>query len=273
MHVTGEVSAPVSLSERLTLAPAAKSVRILTIDVERFAGRWRSWDNQPRFLAASQMLQPPRIFCFAAKWLDEKKPVTFDERGGHRKMIEAAWNLLSEADVIVTYNGTKADVPWLNEHFLDYNLGPSAPFKHIDLIKSNRQRFNLPYRSLDYLANRVMGVGKVKTDHELWDLCEVGDSAAYRKMLAYNCKDVVLTEQLMLEMLPWLTDLPHMGMLISDGEGQRCYACGRQITESQRWSKPARAYVREYALYRCSCQAWNRTTYLTGKAQHTRAIR
>lgn len=263
-----------TLAERLTgFAPAARDVRILTIDVERFPGRWKSWDNMPRFLRADQMIQPPRIFCFAAKWLHEKKPVTFDERDGHRRMIEAAWDLMSQADAIVTYNGTKADVPWLNEHFNDYKLGPAAPFKHVDLIKSNRQRFNLPYRSLDYLAGRVVGAHKMKTDGELWDLCEVSDPEAYKRMLAYNAKDVTLTEQVMIELLPWLTDMPHMGMLVSDGESQRCYACARQITEAQRWSKPARAYVREYALYRCSCQAWNRTTFLLGKAQHTRSVR
>jgi hypothetical protein len=119
----------------------------------------------------------------------------------------------------------------------------------------------------------VLGNSKIKTDSTLWDRCEAGDEAAYAEMLAYNAKDVALTEQLMLEILPWITDMPHMGMLISDGEQHRCYACGRQITEAQRWSKPARAYVREYALYRCTCQAWNRSTFLTGKAQFTRSVR
>lgn len=263
-----------SLSTKaLGLAKAAKNVRILTIDVERFPGRWRSWDNQPKFLSAAQMIQPPRIFMFAAKWLGEKKAITYDERNGHEAMIRAAWDLLSAADVIVTYNGTRADVRWLNDHFNDYRLGPAAPFKHIDLIKTNRQQFNLPYRSLDYLAGRVVGAHKIKTDHELWDQCEEGNPEAYAKMLAYNRKDVALTEQLMLELLPWITDMPHMGMLISDGQNQRCYACGRVITESQRWSKPARAFFREYALYRCECQAWNRTSFLTGKPQFTRPVR
>jgi DNA polymerase elongation subunit (family B) len=263
-----------SLADRLaTLAPAASNVKILTIDVERFPGRWKSWDNMPRFLSADKMIQAPRIFCFAAKWLHEKKPVTFDERDGHRAMIEEAWELLSEADVIVTYNGTRADVPWLNEHFLDYRLGPTAPFKHVDLIKTNRARFKLPYRSLDYLAGRVVDAHKEKTDGSLWDRCEEGDPAAYETMLSYNRKDVTLTEQLMLELLPWLTDMPHMGIMAASGETQLCYACARPITESQRWSKPARAYVREYALYRCSCQAWNRTSYTIGKPQHTRPVK
>lgn len=241
-----------SLLDDLKAAPrldkAAKNVKILTLDVERFPGRWKSWDNMPRFLSADKMIQAPRIFMFAAKWLHEKKPVAWDERAGHAAMIEQAWNLISECDVLVTYNGTKADVPWLNEHFLDYGLGPTAPFKHIDLIKTNRQRFNLPYRSLDYLAGRVMGTGKVKTDGSLWDRCEDGDPAAYADMTKYNLGDVVLTESLMLELLPWITDMPHMGMLVSDGEQHRCYACGKPITAAQRWSKPARAYVREYAI-------------------------
>lgn len=255
------------------LAKAASNVKILTIDVERFPGRWRSWDNMPRFLRADQMIQAPRIFMIGAKWLHDKKPIVFDERDGHEAMIERSWDLLSEADVVCTYNGTKADVRWLNEHFLDYKLGPTAPFKHVDLIKSNRARFNLPYRSLDYLAGRVVGSHKDKTDGALWDRCEDGDDTAYDTMARYCGKDVTLTEQLMLELLPWITDMPHMGVLVSDGEQQRCYACARPLTEAQRWSKPARAYVREYALYRCRCQAWNRTTFLTGKPQYTRPVR
>lgn len=256
------------------LSRAAKNVKVLTIDVERYPGRWRSWDNQPRFLRADQMIQPPRIFCFAAKWLHEKQPVTVDERGGHEQMTRAAWDLLSEADVVVTYNGTKADIPWLNEHFLDYNLGPAAPFKHVDLIKSNRQRFNLPYRSLDYLSGRVLGAAKMRTEGDLWTQCEAGDEAAYRKMLAYNVKDIALTEQLYLELIPWLTDQPHMGQLIDDGEAMRCAGCGHKLTEKDRWQKPARAYVRSYALYRCArCGSWNRSTFLTGKPLLTRPVK
>lgn len=258
---------------RRRLAPAAKNVKILTIDVERSPGRWYSWDPFPKFLGPEKLIDAPRIIAVAYKWLHEKKPVVIDERDGHEAMIRSAWEVISAADVIITYNGTKADVPWFNEHFLEYGLGPTAPVKHVDLIKSNRQRWNLPYRRLDYLAGRVLGSAKDHTTFQLWLDCLAGDDAAWKTMRKYAAKDVTLTEQLYLELLPWLTDQPHLGMLIQDGEGMRCSTCGQKITEENRWSKPARAFVREYALYRCQCTAWNRSTFLTGKAQFTRPVR
>lgn len=255
------------------LGKAAQHVKILTLDVERSPGRFWSWDPYPRFLSPEKMIEPPRIMSFAAKWLHEKQPIVADERAGHEVMIRQAWELISEADVMVTYNGTRADVKWLNEHFRDYGLGPAAPVKHVDLIKTNRDRWNLPYRRLDYLAGRVLGASKDHTDFQLWLDCLAGDPAAWDRMNRYCVKDVKLTEQLYLELLPWLTDQPHIGSLVADGEGMRCYACGRKLTPKHRWSKPARAYVRSYELFRCECQAWNRSTFLTGTAQFTRPVR
>lgn len=256
------------------LAKAARNVKILTLDVERTPGVFYSWDVAPKFLGPEKLIERPRIMCFAAKWLHEKKPIVVDERGSHEVMVRAAWELISEADVLVTYNGTRADVPWLNEHFLEYGFGPAAPVKHVDLIKTNRKQWNLPYRRLDYLAGRVLDAGKQSTNFQLWLDCMAGDAAAWDRMRRYNAQDVRITEQLYLELLPWLTDSPHMGILVSDGNQSRCSYCGEGITESDLWSKPARAFVREYALYRCSrCKGWNRSTILIGKPQFTRPVR
>jgi len=256
------------------LSPAASTVKIGTIDIETTPHQMWSFDVTPRFLGPEKMIQPSRILSFAFKWLHEKTPLIVDERDGHEAMIRQAWTLLSDADVIVTYNGFKFDVPRLQDAFRDYRLGPPAPFKHVDLIKSNRAQFDLPYRRLDYLAGRVLNASKDKTDIDLWFACMAGDAKAWDRMRAYNAKDVVLTEQLYLELLPWLVDQPHMGMLIDDGEGHRCAFCGTVVTEEMRWAKPARAFVRSYTLYRCShCLGWNRSTLLRGTAQFRRRVR
>lgn len=264
-----------SLAEafKAELAPAAAHVKILTLDVERSPGMFYSWGPVPKFLSPDKLIEAPRIICFGAKWMG-RKPVVVDERAGHEAMIRQAWDLLSEADAVVTYNGAKADIPWLNEHFLDYGLGPAAPFKHIDLIKTNRAQWSLPYRRLDYLAGRVLDAGKDPTEFQLWLDCLAGDDAAWKRMRDYNTKDVVLTEQLYLELLPWVVGGPHMGVLVGDGQTMRCHACGSVVTESDRVSKRARAYIREYGLYRCEhCGAWNRSTFLEGTRQHTRPVR
>jgi hypothetical protein len=265
----------VSLAERAKLprlAKAAKHVKVLTIDVERAPGVGYFWDPWGANITPDKMQSEPRIMSFAAKWLGDKNVIFHDERSGHEAMIRAGWDLLSEADIVVTYNGEKADIPWFNEHFADYGLGPTAPFKSVDLIKSNRKKFKLVYRRLDYLAGRYVGAVKDHTDFQLWLDCLAGDAKQWARMQKYNENDVRLTEKLYLQLLPWLVDQPHMGVMIGDGNQRRCSFCGG--AKLRLHTKQVHAFVRTYQLFRCeSCLGWNRSTILTGQGQFTRPIR
>lgn len=254
------------------LAKAARHVKVLTIDVERAPGVGYFWDAWGTNITPDKMQSEPRIMSFSAKWLGDKNVISYDERSGHEAMIRAAWDLLTEADVVVTYNGEKADIPWFNEHFADYGLGPTAPFKSVDLIKSNRKRFKLVYRRLDYLAGRYVGASKDHTDFQLWLDCLAGDEKQWERMRRYCENDVRLTEKLYLQLLPWLVDQPHMGVMIGDGNQRRCAFCGGAKLKLHQ--KQVVAFVRTYQLYRCeSCLGWNRSTVLTGHGQFTRPIR
>jgi hypothetical protein len=254
------------------LVPAAKNVRILTIDVERAPGVGYFWDAWGTNITPDKMQSEPRIMSFAAKWLGDKTLIYADERSGHEEMIRRAWELLTEADIVVTYNGERADIPWLNEHFADYGFGPTAPFKSVDLIKSNRKRFRLVYRRLDYLAGRYVGAVKDHTDFKLWLDCLAGNEKQWARMQRYNQNDVVLTEKLYLQLLPWLVDQPHMGVMIGEGSQHRCAFCGSARLRLHH--KRVHAFVRTYNLYRCeACLGWNRSTVLTGDAQFTRPVR
>lgn len=255
------------------LSKAASKVRILTLDVENCFGQYYSFGPKVDWIHHDKEISPPRVVMVGMKWLHEAEPFVLDERMGHRAMIEATWNAMSSADVLVTYNGSKADVPWLGEHFAEYRLGRPAPYKHVDLIKPIRKDIGFRYRSLDYVATRLLGKGKQHVDMQLWIDVTQGDPQAMDQMAEYCANDVQVEEELYLDILPWLNDQPHMGMLVQDGEQMRCWACAELITEEQRWDKPARAYVREYPLYRCGCLAWNRATWLLGKAMHTRPAR
>jgi DNA polymerase elongation subunit (family B) len=266
-----EELAALDAARKTTFDKSVKAqVKILTIDVERAPGSFLSWDPFPKFLGPEKMLQPSRIICFAAKWFGEKEVIFYDERDGHRQMIEAAWRLLTEADVVVTYNGDKADVPWFNEHFADYGLGPAAPFKSVDLIKSNRQRFNLPYRRLDYLASRYIGASKDHTDFQLWLDCMAGDEKQWARMRRYNENDVRLTEKVYLRLLPWITNSPHFGMLT--GQSRACPFCGSP--KLVRTGKTVAAFVQKYSLLRCqACLGWSREVFKMQDPNFTRAVR
>lgn len=265
------------------LADAAKNVKILTIDVERQRGEWkvRRWDPYPpKFLHMDTMVSRPRIMCFAAKWYGSDEIIYFDERGrngkgtgGAKRMVKAMWELVNSADVIVTFNGDKADHPWMHEEFEHFGLPRPMPSRSIDLYKINKQRFARPYRSLRYLAREHGTAGKIDHDgKDLWDLCEQGDPDAWEEMREYNIRDVEVTEEIWLRQLSWLPGSAHLGVMIDDSETSRCPNCGS--VRLTRQHKPARANVRAYEAFRCDdCGSPVRSNLLVGKPQFTRPIR
>lgn len=254
-----------------------KNVRILTIDVERQRGEWkvRRWDPYPpKFLPMETMVSRPRIMCFAAKWHTSDEVEYVDERGknGQERMVKAMYDLVNAADVLITFNGDRADIPWMKEEFRYAGLPKPMPSKSIDLYKQLKGEFALPYRSLRYAAREFGNAAKMDTSGlDLWERCEAGEVEAWDLMREYNEQDVRATEDLWFDTVPWLNGTTHMGVLIGDGE-HRCPNCGSTDLIVQ--DRPARAYVREYQAYRCAaCQSPLRTNFLVGKPQYTRPVR
>lgn len=253
------------------ISKQAKNVRILTIDIETrplLSYHWSLWDQN---IGIAQIVEHGGMMCFAAKWLG-KSEVEFysDHHDGKQKMLEEAHRLLSEADVVVTYNGDRFDVKRLNNEFLLVGMSPPKPYKSIDLIKTNKQRFDLPSRKLDYLVQQT-GVGaKVKHQgFDLWVDCMKGDAKAWATMKRYNIGDVKITEKAYLHLLPWLTNAVHLGMLTAS-EHSCPYCGGKKLVRDGHHHTNATSY----RLYRCSnCKGWVRGTAKLQDATRTRAAR
>src|SRR5215467_3639399 len=62
--------------------------------------------------------RPEHILCFSAGWYPDRARVIFRSvfHHGHDKMMLDLWNLMDEADVIVTYNGPRFDIPKVNTY-------------------------------------------------------------------------------------------------------------------------------------------------------------
>jgi len=76
-------------------------------------------------------------------------------------MIQAAHDLLSEADAVIHYNGNSFDMPWLHTEFLLAGMPPPEPYKNIDLLLAVRKRFRFVSNKLDYVTQAVGLEGKV----------------------------------------------------------------------------------------------------------------
>lgn len=254
------------------LAKEAANIKVLVLDIESrplLSYHWGLWDQN---IGTVQIVEHGGMMCFAAKWLGRPEVEFYSEQAdGKQKMLEEAHRLLSEADIVITYNGDRYDFKRINNEFLLAGMGPPKPYKSIDLIKTNKQRFDLPSRKLDYLVQQT-GVGaKVKHQgFDLWIDCMKGDAKAWAVMEKYNKGDVRITERAYLRLLPWLTNAPHLGMFSESSEHSCPYCGGKKLVREGHHN----TNVTSYRLYQCAnCQGWVRGTAKLQDATRTRAAR
>jgi DNA polymerase elongation subunit (family B) len=239
--------------------------RVLFFDIENAPHDVFSWGLFNQNISIGQIVEPGRVFGFGAKWLGEKETYFFsDHEHTHEGMVKEAHRLLGEADIVVSYNGISFDVPHMQREFLLAGLYPPKPFKQIDLLRVVRKQFKFASNKLDFVSQQL-GIGH-KTHHEgfpLWVKCMANDERAWAKMARYCRQDVRLTEKLYHYLLPWLTNVPHLGQMA--GLEHSCWACaGTRL-------RRAFAFVTSYRLYEClRCHAWVRGSTKLQDATTTR---
>ena len=220
---------PVSLAEAFNRPKGLAGPRILTIDIEtspHVVDVWRLFGEQ--HIGLNQIHEVSRVICFAAKWHHQKKTLFYsDHHDGHEAMIEAAWQLLNDADVVIGFNHRSFDIKHLQREFVLANLPPAQPWKDIDLLNVVRQRFKFASNKLDHVSRELGMAGKVSHQgHGLWRACIVdNDPKAWALMKKYNIMDVQLTERLWDEKLrPWCKGI-NWGLYVGD-EAHVCPNCG-----------------------------------------------
>src|SRR5690606_28804238 len=112
-------------------------VRLLLLDIETAPAIAAVWSLRADYVPLERLVADPYTMCFSAKWADEREQHFHAEwNGGRNRMILKAHALLSEADAVIHYNGTKFDIPVLRWEFMRLHLGPPAPFKQVDLYRT-----------------------------------------------------------------------------------------------------------------------------------------
>lgn len=217
---------------------------------------WGIWDQN---IGINQMVSSSSTICWGAKWLGEKK-ILFDSvyQSSEKAMVRGIHKLLDEADVVITFNGKKFDIPTLNKEFLISGLNPPSPYKQVDIIQTARYTFNFQSNKLEYIVGQLGLGGKVKHNgFELWLGCIKNDPLSWRRMEKYNKHDVVLLEKVYNKMLPWINGMPNAGF-----EGiECCPRCGSKKFQSRGIS---RTLSLTYKRYQCiECGGWFRSVVKT----------
>lgn len=233
--------------------------RVLLLDCETAPILGYVWSLWEQNVALNQIHRDWCVLSWSAKWLNDppSKIMYADQRYADdieddKKLLKGVWKLLDEADVVITHNGKRFDIPKLNARFVQHGFQPPSTFKQIDTLALAKKHFAFTSNRLEYLTDKLNKTHK-KSKHgkfdgfSLWRECLAGNQAAWKEMEKYNKADVLALEELYHRLIPWDAAGVNFSWY-TDGEGHVC-KCG-----STQFQKRGFAYtaVGKFQCYRCS---------------------
>ena len=230
--------------------------RILLLDIETAPHLVYVWGLFDSFVPIDRVVKSGYTLCWSAKWYGERG-VIFDsiKKSGKRKMIRRIYDLMSQADAVVHFNGLRFDILVLNQEFIQLGLTPPPPNAQIDVYQTVKRRFRFASNKLDFVA-KSLKLGR-KLPHkgmELWTGCMSGDPASWKTMERYNKQDVRLLERVYVTLLPWIKNHPNLGLYALNKPV--CSNCGGRHLKSDGFRF---ANTRKYRRYHClDCGTWVR---------------
>jgi hypothetical protein len=240
--------------------------RTLLIDIETAPALAYIWNLKTRYVPLSQIDKDGYMLCFAAGWLGSDEVEFWSEWDqGEKAMVEAAWELLDEADAVVHYNGNSFDIPRMNAEFFKYKMGPPSPSHQVDLYRCVSQNFRVLSKSMQHMLELAGHQGKLEhKGMKLWTEVMAGEPEAQEIMEEYNIQDVTELENLYEDLRPWLKGQPNEALWMEPSDELKC-RCGSTDLEFKSYKRTS---VLSYKQYHCkSCGYYPRLRFAeeTGK--------
>jgi DNA polymerase elongation subunit (family B) len=240
-----------------------KKPKILLLDIETFSLELRGWGLYDQNFGLNQIQQDWTVCAWSAKWVGKSKIYYQDvsKQKNYRddkKLLKGIYDLIQEADILVTQNGISFDAKKLNARFIAHGFGPVPKKQHIDTKRLAKKQFGFTSNSLEYLCT-ILNVKHKKMTHrrypgfELWKGCMAGNMSAWAEMKAYNIRDVVALEEVYKKLAPWGTGV-NLGAH-TKSEVPVCAECASTalVKNGYRTNNSGR-----YQRYSCTdCGAWN----------------
>jgi DNA polymerase III epsilon subunit-like protein len=181
--------------------------KILILDIETSQLHAKIWRPGQQYVTADRVIKDWSILSWSAKWLGspEDKVMYSDTRNekdprNDKKIVKQIWDLMEEADIILTQNGKKFDEPKLKARFNFYKLGMPSHYEHWDALKIARKHLGEISLSLGFVTKKFCKKF-TKSGHKkfpgvaLWDACEDKNIEAFMEMEDYNKIDVLSLEE------------------------------------------------------------------------------
>jgi hypothetical protein len=241
--------------------------KILVFDIETapiIAHVWRIWDEN---IGLNQIKKDWHVLSWSAKWYEDppSKIMYRDQRDAKniendKEILKDLWELIDQADILVTQNGVSFDVKKLNARFLANDLPPPSPCKNVDTFLIAKKKFGFTSNKLEYMTDKFCKKYK-KLKHkkfpgfELWSAVLAGNKDAWKEMERYNKHDVLALEELFTKLMPWDNSI-NFNMYDYTDESNVVCSCGCKKFEKRGFYYTATA---KFQRFRCTkCGAWTR---------------
>lgn len=224
------------------LAPKPKGPKVLIFDIETapmLGYVWGLWENN---VALNQVHTDWYILSWSAKWLGDPPSATMymDQRNAKnieddKDLLKGIWNLLDQADIVITQNGKNFDHKKLNARFVLNGFQPPSTYKHIDTKIIAGKHFGFTSNKLEYMSDKLCKKYK-KLKHakfsgfDMWRECLAGNQEAWKEMEKYNKYDVLALEELYTKLIPWDNSVNFN--LYHDGEDNVCKCGSKHIIKN-----------------------------------------
>lgn len=200
----------------------AEDKRIMVLDTEFFHINWGA--------------DLGFILCMCWKWLGEKtvhcESITKYNDGSWMDdgpLVDRCARLIEQADMIVTYNGVRCDIPFLQTRLLINHKPLLAPVAHKDLYFTVRHKLKMSRNRLLDIQEAMESKSK-KTPVRLmqWLKTVVKHDRTALAEIEQHCKqDVLVLEERYLELRPLLLTHPRL-----HGYGT-CNKCGGVLVKNK----------------------------------------
>lgn len=200
------------------------------------------------------------VLCIGYKWADDKKPtvisITDFPRFGidpidDSHVIEDFLKVYNSAELTVTYNGARFDLPYVNAKCLEHGIELPAPVPMIDAyLGIVRGKLALSRKSLLNVAYHLkLSNEKTPVEGRIWRRAGAGHRASIKYIIDHCKADVLVLEEAYMKLRPLLRGHPRV-----KGWGP-CRYCGASTLQSRGLVLSSdRAPKRRH--YCTSCGAW-----------------
>lgn len=175
------------------------------------------------------------ILCIGYKWLGQKKVyvpsvLEYDSwkkcKINDSDLIRDFAKIMEEADVWLTYNGKRFDVPYLYAKMIEYGIQIPPNTPHLDIYWTVKSNMALSRKSLANVSWFMkLDAEKTPVDGRDWKLAATGDEKAIKYVVDHCKADVDLLEEAYLKLRPLIR-----GHVRVAGYGP-CRACGSKDIE------------------------------------------